>query len=117
MRLDQAAQDQENGASFSHQFFWYYTNHKNTLLPKISLLISFYSGRSLNVFKFVFCMIRRSLSNVFLQKGVLKIYNKFTGKHLCRKKDFNKVALQLYWNHTSAWVFSCKFVAFFQNTF
>ena len=24
--------------------------------------------------------------------------------------DFNKVALQLYWNYTSAWVFSCKFV-------
>ena len=33
--------------------------------------------------------------------------------------DFNKVAtaLQLYWNRTSAWVFSCKFVAYFQNTF
>ena len=25
--------------------------------------------------------------------------------------DFNKVAEQFYWNHTSAWVFSCKFVA------
>ena len=24
---------------------------------------------------------------------------------------------QLYWNHTSAWVFSCKFAAYFQNTF
>ena len=24
------------------------------------------------------------------------------------KCDFNKVANQLYWNHTSAWVFSCK---------
>ena len=22
-----------------------------------------------------------------------------------------------YWNHTSAWVFSCKFAAYFQNTF
>ena len=29
----------------------------------------------------------------------------------------HKVALQLYWNHTSAWVFSCKFAAYFQNTF
>ena len=26
-------------------------------------------------------------------------------------------ALQLYWNHTSAWVFSCKFAAYFQNNF
>ena len=33
------------------------------------------------------------------------------------KCDFNKVTLQLYWNHTLAWVFSCKFAAFFQNTF
>ena len=28
-----------------------------------------------------------------------------------------KVALQPYWNHTSAWVFSCKFASYFQNTF
>ena len=27
------------------------------------------------------------------------------------KCDFNKVAKQLYSNHTSAWVFSCKFAA------
>ena len=33
------------------------------------------------------------------------------------KYDFNKAALQLYWNYTSAWVFSCKFAAYFQNTF
>ena len=33
------------------------------------------------------------------------------------KCDFNKVALQLYWNRTSAWVFSCKFSAYFWNTF
>ena len=25
--------------------------------------------------------------------------------------------MQLYWNHTSAWVFSCKLAAYFQNTF
>ena len=31
--------------------------------------------------------------------------------------DFNKVAKQLYWNHTSKWVFSSKFAAYFQNTF
>ena len=33
------------------------------------------------------------------------------------KCNFNKVALQLYWNHTLAWVFSCKFAAYLQNTF
>ena len=25
--------------------------------------------------------------------------------------------MQLYWNHTSAWVFSCKFAAYFRNNF
>ena len=33
------------------------------------------------------------------------------------KCDFNKVALQLYWNRTSSWVFSRKFAAYIQNTF
>ena len=31
--------------------------------------------------------------------------------------DFNKVAKQLYGNYTSAWVFSCKFAPYLQNTF
>ena len=43
-------------------------------------------------------------------------------QQICRrtpmpKCNFNKVALQLYWNRTSAWVFSCKSAANFQNTF
>ena len=33
------------------------------------------------------------------------------------KCDFNKVAKQLYWNHTSAWVFPCKFATYFENIF
>ena len=33
------------------------------------------------------------------------------------KCDFNKFAKQLYRNHTSAWVFSCKFAAYFQKPF
>ena len=33
------------------------------------------------------------------------------------KCDFNKVALQLYWNHTWAWVFPGKFAAYLQNIF
>ena len=45
-------------------------------------------------------LVRSCPPVVFLGKGVLKI-----------------VALQLYWNHISAWVFSCKFAAYFQNTF
>ena len=33
------------------------------------------------------------------------------------KCNFNKVALQLYWNRTLAWVFSCKFAGYFRSTF
>ena len=33
------------------------------------------------------------------------------------KCDFNKVKKQLYWNHTSGSVFSCKFAGYFQNIF
>ena len=33
------------------------------------------------------------------------------------KCDFNKVAKQLYWNRLVAWVFPCKFAAYFQNNF
>ena len=33
------------------------------------------------------------------------------------KCDFKILALQLYWNYASSWVFSCKFAAYFQNTF
>ena len=36
---------------------------------------------------------------------------------LMPKSDFNKDAKQLYWNRTLAWVFSCKFAVYFQNTF
>ena len=39
------------------------------------------------------------------------------GRTPMRKCDFNKAALQLFWNHTSAGVFSCKFAAYFQKTF
>ena len=53
-----------------------------------------------------------------------------TGEHPCRnaisikllyrrtpvsKCDLNKIAKQLYWNRTSAWVFSCKFALYFQS--
>ena len=57
---------------------------------------------------------RNSRPEVFLGKGAPKICSKFTGEHPCRSAiSIN----QLYRNCTSAWVFSCKFAAYFQNTF
>ena len=52
----------------------------------------------------------------FLGKTVLKICSKFTGEQPCRSAILIQL-LQLYWNHTSAWVFSRKFAAYFQNNF
>ena len=51
---------------------------------------------------------RSSPPKVFLGKGVLKICSKFT-EHPCQ--------IVIYWNRTSACVFSCKFAAYFLNTF
>ena len=59
---------------------------------------------------------RSSHQKVFLRKGVLKICSKFIGEHPCRSATSIKLQ-QLYLTRTSAWVFSCKFAAYFQNTF
>ena len=53
-------------------------------------------------------------TEVFLGKGVLKKCSKFTGEHPCQSLISIKLLKQLYWNHTSAWVFSCKFAALFR---
>ena len=47
------------------------------------------------------------------EKVFWKTWSKLTGKHLC----WNVVSIkwQLYWNHPSACVFSCKFVADFSE--
>ena len=58
-----------------------------------------------------------SHSEVFLEKSFLKICSKIYRRTTMPKCDFNKVALQLYWNHFLAWVVSCKFAAYFQNSF
>ena len=55
-------------------------------------------------------------------RGILRKSFSKNMQHIYRripmpKSDFNKVSKQRYWNHTSAWVFSCKFAAYFQNTF
>ena len=47
---------------------------------------------------------------VFWRKDVLKICSKFTGEHPSR----SVISIKL---HTLTWVFSCKFAAYFQNTF
>ena len=59
--------------------------------------------------------LRSSRPEVFQQKGVLKICRKFTGDHPCQTVILIKLLSNLLKSH-SAWVFSCKFAAYFQNT-
>ena len=61
---------------------------------------------------FSFTFFRSNPPKVFLGKGLLKICKKFTGE---QPMPFNKLDLRLYWNHTLAWVFSCKFSACFSE--
>ena len=49
----------------------------------------------------------------------LWIWSNLPKKSLMKKFIFCKVKVtkQLFWNHTSAWVFSYKFATYFHNTF
>ena len=68
------------------------------------------------------------LSNFYLKVRkkylLLRTGNEITKKYYNIRRrpsrgvlDFTKTVLQLYWNRTSSWVFSCKFATYFQNTF
>ena len=57
--------------------------------------------------------IQKQLTEVFLQKGVLKNFAKFTGKHLCQCHFFNKVIKK----ETLAQVFPCEFYEISKNAF
>ena len=59
-------------------------------------------------------ILPRLVQNIHLEvslgKGVLKIGSKFSGKHPYESVTWIK--LQLYWNYTWTWVFSCKFALY-----
>ena len=66
----------------------------------------------------VFAQIPRSSHpGVFFRKRYSEHMKQIYRRTLMPKCDFNNVAKQLYWNRTLAWVFSCKFAVYFQNTF
>ena len=78
------------------------------------------------LFVLIFFIIFLFYVNMHLHFEFSKIFQKQPIKGVLRKKCsenmqqicyFNKIALQLYWNCTSAWVISCKFGAYFQSTF
>ena len=70
-------------------------------------------------------LTRRNVFSVKKWKSKFKFNLLFAFSHFCtpwkRQKTFgftrNLPKFKCNWNHTSAWVFSCKFVAYFKNTF
>ena len=73
---------------------------------------------SASVKNILLILSRSTFLEVFLGKGVLKICSKFTwenpGGNVISIKLLFKVAFRLYWDRTSAGVFSCKFAAYVQ---
>ena len=66
--------------------------------------------------KFLEVFLQKQQSRGFLKKRCAKNMQQIYRITPMPECNFSKVALQLYWNHTSAWVFSYKFAAYFQNT-
>ena len=63
---------------------------------------------------------KSSRPDVFCEKGVLRNYAKFTGKHVCQSLFFNKVAggaCNFLKKETLTHVFSCEFCEISKNTF
>ena len=59
---------------------------------------------------------RSSRPTVFCEKGVLRNFAKFTGKHLCQSLFFNKFLFFIK-KETLAQTFSCEFYEISKNTF
>ena len=56
--------------------------------------------------------VQKQLPEVFLKKGVLKNFAKFTGKHLCQGLFFNKVAGLFYWKALCKYHYLSSFIYF-----
>ena len=76
----------------------------------------------------ILIIYRSSRQEVFCNKGVLKNFTKFTGKHLCQSLFFNKIAggkkclffgqaCNFIKKETLVQVFSCEFCEIFKNAF
>ena len=93
----------------------------NELHKNVSYVWLLYGG--LNHIIFVFRKLLFLICFVYIIFGVKSLFSKsFFGviNFLLIRRYYGysltNHTLQLYWNHTLAWVFSCKFAAYFQNT-
>ena len=63
------------------------------------------------------CVYDIPWSNLLKSSAMLEHMQEIYRRTPMPKCDFNKVAKQLYWNHTLTWVFYYKFAAYFQGIF
>ena len=77
----------------------------------------YFSGKVATLLKRTMPQIQKQLSMGVFKKMCSENMQQIYRRTLMPKYDFNKVAKQFYRNHTLAWVFSCKFATYFQNTF
>ena len=65
------------------------------------------------------CVLRKrgseNMQQIYSPVNLLHIWEPIFLRTSIPKSDFNKPVLQVYWNHTSAWVFSSKFAAYLQS--
>ena len=78
---------------------------------------TFYPRKIQSPYEYFQTTVRSSHSEVFLKKRCSENMQQIYRRTSMLKCDFIKVVKQLYWNRTSARVLSCKFAAYFQNTF
>ena len=98
------------------------TLQESTVIWRIANIENFFKFAGMLLWASCFSMKLQtywsSHPDVSLEKGILKICSKFTGDDPCQSVISKcKVGLQLYWNRTSARMFSCRFTEYFQNTF
>ena len=62
-------------------------------------------------------MSQRQSSRGVLKKRCSENMQQIYRRALMPKCDLDEVALQMFLNHTSAWVLSCKFATYFQDSF
>ena len=89
---------------------WFYDLTLHFLMYVLPEIVRIISNNNQNSYSCSY-WCRSSHPEVFLVKGVLKICGKFTGEHLCRS-----CFATLLKSHFDMGV-SCKFAAYFQNTF
>ena len=82
-------------------------------ITDIAFIATMITKRVPETLKFALMITQKQPPKAVLRKRYSEIMQQINRRTPMPKCDFNK----LCWNHTLAWVLSCKFAAYFQNIF